>query len=126
MKPLILNNTAKEKLKALREHAEENPVTLEYLMKMVNKQCKPIGDVKGHFCNLDVGYKVVLSIELQEVGKVRHMSMSVYEKNSLPPVEAAKEVMKLLGFQNELRKCKSGLEELGDGYTAVNIAELIK
>ena len=125
MRPLIINQEIENQIKELVTYAEENPCSMDYLLDMANGVIEPVGNSKGHYALLPFGYKVVYSIELQPIGRIRHLSMSVNIAEKLPSVVAVQEIMKLLGFENELENCKVALEPLSPNHNAINILELM-
>jgi hypothetical protein len=107
-------------------YAEKNPVSMDELLDTVNKQAKPVGDFSQHTLNLPFGYRLVYSIEEQPKGRIRHLSMSVNEDEKLPNEFVVREVMKLIGFKNELENCMVKLENISPKRQAVNVLEIIE
>jgi len=126
VRPLIIDDLVRRCLEGLAEHAEENPLTMDDLLDTYNKQKKPIGDDDMHVVELPFGYRVVYSIEEQPVGKVRHLSMSVNEDKKLPNMEAVKEIMKILGFRNDIQDCYVKLEDYAPNRQAINVLEKLQ
>ena len=125
MRILILDGETKDKLQNLVAYAENNPLTMDDLLDTYNKQLAPVGDMSGHVVNLPFGFRVVYSIEQQVKGDVRHLSISVDDEGKLPNDVAVREVMKLIGFKNELEKCIIKLEEIGPNRQAINVWEIV-
>lgn len=126
MRPFIINDKLKTQIASLVAYAEENPVSMDELLDTVNKQAKPVGDFSQHTLNLPFGYRIVYSIEEQPKGKIRHLSMSVNEDEKLPNEFVVREVMKLIGFKNELENCEVFLESISLSRQAVNVLEIIE
>jgi hypothetical protein len=126
MRLLVIDSNIREKIAALVKYAEENPVSIDELLDTINKQAKPVGDFSQHTLNLPFGYRLVYSIEEQPKGRIRHLSMSVNEDEKLPNIEVVKEVLKIIGFKNELENCMIKLENISPKRQAVNVLEIIE
>jgi hypothetical protein len=126
MRPFIIDDKLKTQIASLVAYAEKNPVSIDELLDTVNKQAKPVGDFSQHTLNLPFGYRIVYSIEEQPKGKIRHLSMSVNEDEKLPNEFVVREVMKLIGFKNELENCEVFLESISLSRQAVNVLEIIE
>ena len=126
MRPLMIDNEYSKKITDLKTFAELNPLTMDDLLDMYNKAKPVAGDTEGYYLYIPMGYKVVFTIEKQVKGDVRHMSMSVKDAKMLPNPFAVEQMLKLLGFKNELINCIIDLEPVGDGHQAINVLELIK
>ncbi|MEK6829101.1 MAG: hypothetical protein AABY15_03160 [Nanoarchaeota archaeon] len=125
MRPLIIDDEIKDKLKNLASYAERNPFTMDDLLDTMNKQLAPAGDMEHYVVHIPFGYKVAFSIEQQAVGDVRHLSMSVDAVGKLPNVIAVEEIMKIIGFKNKLENCVVKLEDIGENRQAINVLEII-
>ena len=100
MQALIINNKIKNEINNLVEFAKANPVSLEQLKRTVEGTVPPIGDDPRYALNIDVGFRVVFSIEQQPQGLMRHLSigMPYKPKDVYPSHEVASEIMRLFGF----------------------------
>lgn len=128
LRPLIIDENAKELISAMVVYAEANPLSMDDLLDTYNKQMNPIGDNPFHVVNLSFGYRIVYSIEEQPKGKVRHLSMSVDEDEALPSIEAVSEIMRLIGFNGSLQEPSTiivKLEEYAKNRQAVNVLEYV-
>lgn len=126
MRILIIDDATKKEIKRVVDFAEANPYSLDDLFDIKNKQKKCAGDSKDYTAYIPVGYKMVFSIEHQPKGAVRHLSVSVDKKGKMPNPEAVKEIMKEVGFFNQLENCLVDFEEFSPGYHAVNVIEYKK
>lgn len=124
MRPLIIDEDVKSQIDSLVKYAERNPISMDYLLDQKNGQEPPPGDYSEFTRNLPFGYRVVFTIELQPTGKVRHLSMSVSEDKKLPNEFAVQEIMNLIGFKNELKKCMVSLEPISPKREAINVLEI--
>lgn len=128
MMGLLFNNVALEKIQELKKFAEENPLSMDDLLDMVNEHLPCAGDTKDYSCFLNFGYKIVFTIEIHPMGEIRHTSISAGNLNDdlFPSVQAVKEIIILLGFENKLEKCKIQLEKRDGKHKIIHVAEIIK
>lgn len=125
MRPFIINEEITSKLKALAEHAEKNPFSLDDLLDIINGQAKMAGDYDEFTANLPFGYRLVYSVEEHPNGNFRHLSMSVDTDGKLPNDIIVRECMSMLGFKNQLENCFVSLEDISPKRQAVNVMEAI-
>ncbi len=125
-RPLIIDDNIREQFAELVRFAEKNPYTTDNILDIINEEMIPAGETEGYYINMPFGYRVVYCIEQQPVGDVRHLSIIVNERGALPSTIAVKEIMKLIGFENELEECHVALEEVDTNWNAVNVLEIIK
>lgn len=125
MRPFLIDENVKLQLANLAAHAEKNPFSMDELLDIYNGVGKKAGDFEEFTLHFPFGYRVVFSIEDQPKAKVRHFSMSVDADNKLPNLEVVREVIKMLGFQNELENCLVKTEETGPNRMAINVWEPI-
>jgi hypothetical protein len=114
-----------KELQALRVYAEQHVVPLEELYLMMAKKLPPIGDAPEYRREFDDGYRIVFSIEQQPNSYVRHLSVSLANGNA-PSVNIVRFIMKMLGYENQLEKCITWMENYGGSKSAINIVEEIK
>lgn len=126
VRPFIIDEDVKLKINNLVAHAEKNPFSMDDLLDLMNKQGKPAGDFDEFSLDLPFGYRIVYSIEQQPPGDVRHLSISVSEDGKLPNDIVVREVMKLIGFDNELENCMVRLEDISPNRQAINVLEVIE
>jgi hypothetical protein len=125
VRPLLIDKDLTDQIESLVEYAEKNQITMDYLLDQKNGEERPPGDFKEYTRILPFGYRIVFTIELQPAGKIRHLSISVDEDEKLPNETAVQEIMNLIGFKNELRKCKVHLEDISEKRKAINVIEII-
>lgn len=124
----LINEEARNILNALREHAEDNPISFDDLLDIHNGREPSIGDRPGFSCVIPTGFKVVFSIEYQPIrgsdkfARTRHASFSVNEKTPHP--EACKMIMAALGFKKGLEGCMV-YPDPGE-IPAINVIEIIE
>jgi len=128
MRPFIITNAIREQISKLVQYAEHNPFSMDDMLDIYNRQKAAAGFDENLRLHLPFGYRIVLSIEEQPKGKVRHLSCSVDEPGKLPSPAVVDELLKLLGFKYSLAEKKSmvALEEFAPGHEAINILEIIE
>src|SRR5437762_4044175 len=122
-RPMIIDEDAKQKIKAVIVHAEANVFSMDDLLDIYNKQEKVAADQSGFVCEIPVGYRIVYSLEDQPAGIVRHLSVSVDEDKCLPNPPTVELLMKLFGFQSDLAFCHVKLEDISPSRQAINVLE---
>lgn len=127
MRALIIDEAIKNTAAAVVKHAEENVFSMDDLLDISNGSAKSVGNRDGFTFEIPMGYKVVYSIENQVKGKLRHLSVSVDTPGKTPHPQAVSEIMKLVGFENDISEVFNvSLEPLDGGITAVNVIEVIE
>jgi hypothetical protein len=110
--PLIIDEQALAKLRAF---GESHRIDQEEVRKIIAGTSPCAGDREGHSLNMEVGYRVVFSIEEAPLTNgsgsiwLRRMSMSLNAPGRVPNPVAVSEVGKLLGFP-PLNDCTTGLD----------------
>lgn len=125
IRPLIIDDTTREKIAEIVEFAENNPFSLDDILDCQNGQMPPAGDMEGFSATIEVGYRIAYSIENQPAGKVRHLSVSVNEDGHLPSPAAVEQIMMLIGFDGALSHCEKWLEDITPTRKAINVCEFI-
>jgi hypothetical protein len=100
---LIIGPEQEATLRAIRQHAETHPFTLESLQKKSESR-EPIltlENSEGFCCLVPVGYFVAFTIEHRPEGWIRHLSVAVQcaEQGRLPNSEAIKMIGRTLGMR---------------------------
>lgn len=121
LRPFVIDAKIKEKLTKLKEYAEAHPISLDDLL---NKRVVA-GDHEEFTVKLPFGYRVVYSLEKQNIGDVRHLSMSVNQDKKLPNPRSVNEVMKMLGFTKPLEGSIVKMENISPTRQAINVLEII-
>lgn len=126
MEVLIFDKRAEEKIKQLRQYAERHVWTEDDIKAVINGQKPPAGDTIAFEIILDIGHRIVFTVEQRLEGRYRHISLSVDTPGKLPSFGAVQEIIKLFGFKNDLLEKINTvyLEDCPDGQQAVNILEL--
>lgn len=125
MEALIIGEKEKIDLKSLAKYANDNPLSTDNLLDIMNNPVDSPGVNPEYQRKLPVDFKVVFTIDEYPEYKVRHVSISRDKKNILPSISAASMIISELGFVNNIKNCKVFIENLELGYKAINIGELI-
>lgn len=115
---LVINNVAKSDIAKLIEFAESNELSFDDLLDIYNNPDKSPGYNPEFNCLLNVGYRVVFTIEQQPKFKAKHISISLNE--DMPPIDSVKLILQEFGFKNKLEDCHIYMEE-----NAINVLEKI-
>lgn len=104
--PIIIDNYA---LAELKEYAEQNPLSLNEVKKIISGQELPPGEREGYTLFLEPCWKLVYSIgvypnEIEGSSVVRHMSIGLSKPGRVANLVTVKFISKTLGFP-ELEKC---------------------
>jgi hypothetical protein len=114
MRILLIDPKAKEDIAAVCKYAEENPVSNKEILARVADPDDYLvfGDDENHVCHLSDGFKCVFSIEEQDFGWTRHLSVSVRGKDeeTLPNIEAVRLIMIEFGIDKPLEECFTYIE----------------
>lgn len=127
--PLIIGETQKAALRALRDKAALSPVDIHRVMEATKtdaglKRFRAWMD--DYSIPLPTSYYVTFTIETgHPVGTCRHMSMSSMRHGRVPTPEAAWMVAEELGFVVGFSACKVWKEAFSNG-AAINIIQPIE
>ncbi len=112
-------------IKQVVKHAELNPFSIDDLLDRMNHPELSPGINPNFQFEICGCIKMVFTIEHQQAGKVRHLSLSTNEKGKYPNMDATKFIMSVIGFTNQLEDCQVFVEKLEPGYETINILELV-
>jgi hypothetical protein len=127
--PLILGETQRADLAALRAKAMAEPINTNVVLAHT---VTPAG-MRAHMKRMEeftiiLPTAFVLTFTLEErpkAGLCRHMSLSVLRRRRAPSPEAVWMVAEELGFWGSLEQCSVWLEDIGQGDKAVNVVQPI-
>lgn len=122
MRPLVIGNNEKERLKQVKEYAETHPFSVDDILDMMNRELGGAGTDPNHQCIIPFDYQVIFTVENQPHGTVRHLSMSVPGRGRFPNPHACQMVMDELGFLNKIDGGKCEVKVIED---KIHIAERI-
>jgi hypothetical protein len=123
MRGLIIDNSVKAEIKALMKYAEKNPYSMDDLLDIVNGSMESPGDQREFQMYIPMGYKVVYTMEIQNVGLVRHISISVNTPGKLPGQEVVTFIIPFFGFKRTIHDNVIKIEGPKDGLQSINIWE---
>ena len=86
LRALVIDDEARAEIARVVKHAADNFITKEQLLERVNHPDQSIGDDLNHVCDIQDGFRCVLSIEQQPFGWCKHLSVSIDEVEKLPNV----------------------------------------
>lgn len=124
LRPLIIDEETKRTARKIILHAEQNVFQINDLVNIKNQKELCAGDREGFSCDIEIGYRVVYSLE-QQKKLVRHISISVNEIHRLPGIAAIEQIIQLFGFTRPLEECLVRLEHTFDTQKAINVWEEI-
>lgn len=119
MRPLIIDDNIRGKLRGLVEYAEGQVLDMDDLLDTYNGERFPVGDDENYVVHIPVGYRVVYSVELQPVGRIGHLSVSIDNVGKLASVESVKMIINEMGLGGKSHLIK--LETLGNGVEVVHV-----
>ena len=122
MRPLIIDNRIKVEAEELKIFAEDNVFDTDRMLDVKNGHSKPAGDDPNYTMNIEMGYRIVYSVEQLGDRMFDHISISVDDKETMPNPHSVDSILDLFGFDS----IKSGknaitLENLPQGGKAVNV-----
>lgn len=126
MTVFVIDSTAVQTLTALKERAEERPISLEDMERMSEAfaEGRPYTVIpEDQTITLPMGWTVTFTHENHPSGLVRHMSMASPNRSRVPLPMALEMVMEHLGFTQKLEHCMTWFEPLNEG-DAVNVVEI--
>lgn len=97
MRPLVISPGAKEEITTVIEHARKNPFSTDDLKKIIAGGSAP-GDMEGFTVEIPFGFKVVYTVEQQNIGWCHHISISIDKPGYYPHEHAAWEIIGLFGI----------------------------
>jgi len=123
---VIIDETVKEKIKSIIEHAEKHITTYAQLKRISEGEANPVGDSDEFTVLIPQAIKAVFSYEEQgkPIGMVKHLSVSVNIAGRVPHPAAVIMIMKEFGFKNDFEDCIIFEEKFGgNSLTAINVIE---
>lgn len=123
MRILQITDQTKEDIQKLIAYAKAHIVSNDRLKAMVQspKEFYPAGDDADHVVHIHDGYRVVYSIEEQNIGLCSHISISVESRTKYSHEAAVALILKEFGMSLDLAT-KIWLEKT---VNAVNVLQLI-
>jgi hypothetical protein len=120
----LIDEAVLQNIERVVAHAEKNPFSLDD-MKEIVAGVKPVpGDSEAFTFYVPDGCKAVFTIELQEQGRTRHLSVSVDEDGKLPNIALVNSIMKLVGMTGNAEDMLYKLEDISPNRQAINVWEI--
>jgi len=123
----VLAISLKEKvdIKRLVEYAESHRLDIHTVFKMAGGRMRPPGDTPEFVVHIPFGFRCCFTIEQQQIGWMRHLSVSINAPGKWPNEHAVAVLAEEFGFRHQLKdgKWKCYTE---DHVGAVNIMELLE
>lgn len=128
MRPMILDDHAREWLADLRRYAEANPYDRDHNRRVYDGLEPPPGDHPEHVAHVEIGYRIVFSVGELECRPpdtepfwvwCRHLSVSVPAPDKLPHPAAVAELMPLLGMGDDLEQVKVWIDEASNSINVI-------
>lgn len=124
MRPLIIDDTARANIARVVAYADQHRFTLIDIMHLMGHPEKAPGHTPGFVVVVPVGFRCVFTLEQQPPGMMRHLSVSVMEKERAPNPVALDVLLPLFGFTGKLKDCT--VYPMHEQVTSINILELLK
>jgi hypothetical protein len=121
---LIFDNSIRARIDQVVDYARMHPITMDDMLDIINKQRSPPGDDPHFVVNIPFGYRCVFTMEQQNPGLCKRLSISVDSPGKLPNPGVTEEIMKEFGIERPLDECFMGFEEFAPGHQAVVIVEI--
>lgn len=127
LRPLVLDDDARAKIRTLREAAEAAPMVMAEVAQRLQTpegQEAHMLDMAGRTIVLGFGTTVTFSTEDHDGRMFRHLSMAVAESGKLPNPEAVRFIIPEFGFVGVMeRDCHIYIEDMPDGHHAINVVQ---
>lgn len=136
MRALIISPAVEDEIAAIKKYAEQHPIDPEKAIahsKRDRAGFKRRMDAYTMF--IPVGYQVTYSLEIQPPGLLRHISVSVSDRKTLPHPAAMTIICEAFGMGNlqaaldgtgpSLNLAKIWVEDFDNGHQAVNILQFV-
>jgi hypothetical protein len=120
---LIFDTPTKERIDYVIDYARMHQITMDDMLDIINKQRSPPGDDPNHVVNISFGYRCVFTMEQQNAGLCKRLSISVDTPGKLPNPGVTEEIMKEFGIEKPLDECFMGFEEFAPNHQAVVVVE---
>lgn len=123
IRPLIITSKERAEAAVVVQYAENHVLEMDDLLDIKNNLFAPPGNYPEHVCFLPVGYRVVFSIERQNHGLCRHISISVDTVEALPSVASVELILPLFGINAALVDCILTIGTHGYGKHYIDVIE---
>jgi hypothetical protein len=105
---LIFDTPTKERIDYVIDYARMHQITMDDMLDIIN---------------ISFGYRCVFTMEQQNAGLCKRLSISVDTPGKLPNPGVTEEIMKEFGIEKPLDECFMGFEEFAPNHQAVVVVE---
>lgn len=98
MRILIITSATKKEIEDLIDLAEQMKIPIDEMEKIAAGSLPPIGNNKLYSIEIQVGFRVVFSIEEHPGGWFKHLSISVRGKGNWPNMNAVEAIANEFGI----------------------------
>lgn len=121
---LVISPEVRAAVRAVVEYAEAHRYSVHDLMRLFGHPENAPGHTPGFVVTVPTGYRCVFTIEQQPDGWMRHLSVSIMQKDRVPATMAVAALLPLFGFKTPLNKCHVHL--MSETVDSVNVLELLE
>ncbi len=127
MRALYIDDSVRSAVNKVVDYANLNILTIDDMLDIMNGQKIPPGDIKEHCIIIFDGYGCIFSIEEQNQGRVRHLSVHLTNAKDpglfLPSPEAVRAIAMLFGIKC-IEDCHVSIEsDIKNVRNFINIVE---
>ena len=120
---LLIGDMERTAIKNLMFYAENNKLSYDKMKKIMARKMPPPGDNEKYVITIPLNFRIVFTIEQHPGGWFKHLSVSIPNKNKAPHPNAVEMIMAEfeMGDLNARPGNSVYIEEIGNGYKAINI-----
>lgn len=120
---MIITDEVSTRIKEVVRYAEKHIFSMDDMLDIINKQREPPGNDPHHVVYIPIGIKVVFTMDKQNIGICKHISISVDRPGKLPNPLVVENILLEFGIETPLHDCVINFEDLSHGYQAITIVE---
>lgn len=126
VRALVIGEEQLKRVAEVIQYAERHVVDANTLLRMAETGEGSVGNDVNFRCDFPRGYVCVYSLEIQpDLGRCRHLSISVDQGEVPPHPIAVMEIAKLFGFHGTLNDMVAvWKEQIGPNQFALNVLQL--
>lgn len=123
MRPIIIDDGVKNQIAEVIEYAQQHVYTMDNMLDVLNGDMPPAGDNPNLVVNIPHGLRVVYSEEEQQIGRCKHISVSVNTPGKLPNPVVVEEVLKLFKIESPMYDCVINVKDITPEHQYIDIVE---
>jgi hypothetical protein len=123
MRAMIITDEVQARIKEVMRYAEKHIFSMDDMLDIMNKQREPPGNDPNHVVHIPIGYKVVFTMDNQNIGICKHISISVDRPDKLPNPIVVENILQEFGIWTPLEDLVISFEDLTHGYQAITVVE---